>query len=70
MDAAALRRLSIALKSPFTPKDPRPRCQDCGRVLTRRDFLSYWDGDLELEREHAVPRRCEDCAEQMECKSV
>lgn len=70
MDAAALRRLAIALKSPFTPKDLRPRCEECLRVLTRRDFTSYWDGCPDLEREHAVPRVCENCAEQMECKST
>jgi len=63
MNDATKRRL-IALKSPqSTRSDGRPRCEDCGRVLVRRDFLSYWDGDAELERQHAVPRCCDDCAE-------
>lgn len=68
MDAVALRRLAIARKSHFTPKDLRPRCEECLRVLTRRDFLSYWDGDPELERENAAPRICECCAEDMEAE--
>ena len=70
MDAASRRRLAIALKSPFTPKSQEPRCAECLSVLTRRDFLSYWDGCVDLEREHAVPRVCEGCAEEMECKST
>ena len=69
MDAAARRRL-IAARSPFSPPDTRHRCEECDKVLDRRDFLSYWDGCPDLEREHAVPRCCEDCAEGMELKSV
>jgi hypothetical protein len=70
MDAASLRRMALARKSPFTPKDMRSRCEECQRVLDDRDLRSYWDGDPELEREHAVPRTCEGCAEEAECKSV
>lgn len=69
MDAAARRRM-IASKSPLMPVDPRPRCEECTKVLDTRDFKSYWDGCPDLEREHAVPRVCEDCAEAMELKSV
>lgn len=74
MDAATRRRL-IALKSPTQKQvDPRPRCQDCGRVLERSDFTSYWDGQdprhwyvhgisAEEYRSAITPRCCEDCAE-------
>jgi hypothetical protein len=79
--AAQLRQL-IANKSPITAKvDPRPRCQDCGSVLTERDFKSYWDGpdpsgvltpgaSPEVARAESVPRCCENCAEEAELKSV
>jgi hypothetical protein len=63
-DAAAKRRLIAQASSIQKQLDPRPRCEECGRVLTRRDFLSYWDGDPDLEREYAVPRICDDCADQ------
>ena len=76
MDLASQRRL-IALRSPFFRQvDPRPRCQDCGRVLIRRDFTSYWDGPDPYPNgclgpgDDITPRCCEDCAERMECKSV
>ena len=85
MDATAKRRL-IALKSPqSTRSDGRPRCEDCGRVLVQRDFLSYWDGQEEIMHAEArktctrldeidaymIPRCCENCSELVyECKSV
>jgi hypothetical protein len=63
----AQQRLLIALKSPVQARvDTRPRCEDCGSVLTRRDFASYWDGMIDLINSHAVPRCCENCAEEME----
>jgi hypothetical protein len=56
------RRLLIALKSPVQQRlDTRHRCEDCGSVLSRNDFQSYWDGCPELERTGAVPRICEEC---------
>lgn len=67
MDLAS-RQLLIAMRSPFFKQvDPRDRCEDCGRVLTRRDFQSYWDGSIALERERAVPRVCCDCVDELEC---
>jgi len=55
------RRRKIAMKSPQS--DKRPRCEDCGKVLTRSDYLNYWDGNHEMELNHEQPRCCEDCAE-------
>lgn len=76
MDAAA-RRLTIARKSPLSQQlDPRPRCEECHRVLTHRDHVAYWDGaDSHVKGciprgDSVVPRVCENCAEDMGCKSV
>jgi hypothetical protein len=67
---ANTKRLLIALKSPLQQAaDPRPRCEECGIVLARRDFLSFWDGQG-AALNYAAPRCCENCAEKMECKSV
>ena len=77
MDAATRRRL-IAMGSPLQAQvDARPRCEDCGLVLTRQDFLSYWDDDsprglvapgmsAEERRAAVTPRCCEACAERAE----
>lgn len=80
MSSAAARRLLIATKSPIQQAvDPRPRCADCGAVLTRRDFTSYWDDDCPAglivpgmtpeEMHNAItPRICEDCCESAEAE--
>ena len=58
MNLETQRRL-IAQKSPIHKMvDPRPTCETCGRVLTRRDFEAYWDGAHE-----GTPACCERCAE-------
>jgi hypothetical protein len=69
MNAATRRRL-IANKSPFQKiADPRPTCEDCGAVLMRSDFTSYWDGgdphvDGCIPRgANITPRVCENCCE-------
>jgi len=57
-------RLFIALKSPLQRTlDTRARCADCGAVLVRRDYESYWDDDPTLARNFLVPECCERCAE-------
>lgn len=78
MSSAAARRLLIASKSNIQKAiDPRPRCADCGAVLTRRDFTSYWDDDspaglivagMSQEEMHnaITPRICEECSERSE----
>ena len=43
--------------------DPRPSCGRCGYPLVKSDYVSYWDGSVELERQNAQPEVCEDCAE-------
>ena len=77
MDAAT-RRLLIAQKSAIQQQaDTRPRCQDCGRVLVRADYLTYWDGQdpgrdwprarnaktAQEYRDAITPRCCAGCAE-------
>ena len=69
--STAAQRLLIAMKSPLQRQvDTRPRCEDCGKVLERHDFTSYWDGqdpyvDGCLGRgESTVPRCCDACADQ------
>ena len=69
MAGAAQRRLLIALKSPQMAVDVRPRCEDCGAVLTLEDFKAYWDGD-DPHRDGCIPkgasttpRCCVRCAE-------
>jgi hypothetical protein len=66
----AQKRLMIALKSPIQAKvDPRPRCEDCGDVLTLSDLRHYWDGPdpyvlgIIPKGESPIPRCCTDCAE-------
>lgn len=56
-----------AKKAAF-PRDLRPRCETCLRLLSRADFVSYWDGCPDLERENAVPRLCEACCDEAEVK--
>jgi hypothetical protein len=53
-------RMQLARKSSLQKKlDPRPHCEDCGRVLVQSDFDAYHDGNPSL----GTPRCCEDCAE-------
>jgi hypothetical protein len=54
------QRMLLARKSPLQKKmDPRPHCEDCGKVLVQSDYEAYWDG----QPSGNAPRCCESCAE-------
>jgi hypothetical protein len=68
-NTAATRRLLIALKSPVQQAiDPRPRCEECGSVLSTSDFKSYWDDDSPPRDfgSSITPRICNECNEDHE----
>lgn len=67
-DSADTKRLKIALKSPQQRQaDTRPRCEDCGRVLTADDFKAYWDDDVPfVGGGDTTPRICNACNDEAE----